>query len=859
MMWGGGGETAVRSLVKISREAPEPSGVSSGLGELQLGPPNPAERKTMEEIQALLRNPDVRTSDVDQVLHLHLGALASLACSHLSVLTMCVSSPDFNAGKARGLSWNLLNSFRTYIESEINDPTGPDKFPAPPVSVADEAVRRLARQPNPAILRLGCQVFQLELSDGRYDQEVELLVREGSYKAACETAVCLQRFHFPLETFCLPLLLMGNTSTMENYLDKSPELQSQLVQFLDRLGAGEFTVSDLIFSYPGVKPSGASKLVSKPLDKLIKKYAARWSLPDSLYPQSKDRWAKVDLSFWVRQMFSNSNNFELEQENWREIVTSKVGDDKLLQEYLVSQVFSYNAAEGNYLAGKFNTKLWYPGAGGGQTEPMAGSEQAQNIKSPGKVEVEYYRLPFSEEKICLVNTREKFLQFLSCLESLASVPGRHIGLDAEHFQDKLSLLQISLEEEIYLLDWEDLPPVLEQEDYTALRDKVLLNTNLLIVGFGVLGDMKLLARSLPGCEDLTKVGRNVLDLERVRARLCQLLAVEVRPTRGLAGLCHSVLGQPLRKTEQISDWSRRPLRPSQITYAALDAFSCWKIFQVLNLRAQELSQEGTFLEIVSSQLHKTEAGKKKTEKPKRSRKEARAELEVSVPDLVAPLFTSPRPPGEVRLVCDDMLQGLCRKLRMFGVDCLALENGQDHLDCVSLAAGEEGRFVVSRGAAAARIMKRLQPGQCLAVTSNELDLQVEEVFRYFNIQADSTNLFSRCVLCNADQYYELSQNLLARLADNKARDVVEGEEEEEVWETVLVTNNHSGQERSGRVNLVTGLLETGVAVQVEKVARSTISTYQQFWVCGQCGKVYFEGSHWVAANDRAKSLLTNKE
>ena len=75
MMWGGGGgrETAVRSLVKLSREAPEPSGVTSVLEEVELGPTNLAERKTMEDIVTLLRNPDVKTSDVDKVLHAHLG------------------------------------------------------------------------------------------------------------------------------------------------------------------------------------------------------------------------------------------------------------------------------------------------------------------------------------------------------------------------------------------------------------------------------------------------------------------------------------------------------------------------------------------------------------------------------------------------------------------------------------------------------------------------------------------------------------------------------------------------------------------------------------------------------------------
>jgi len=47
---------------------------------------------------------------------------------------------------------------------------------------------------------------------------------------------------------------------------------------------------------------------------------------------------------------------------------------------------------------------------------------------------------------------------------------------------------------------------------------------------------------------------------------------------GLSGLTASVLGRPLQKAEQISDWARRPLRSSQLTYAALDAFVGLEIF-----------------------------------------------------------------------------------------------------------------------------------------------------------------------------------------------------------------------------------------------------------------------------------------
>ena len=62
----------------------------------------------------------------------------------------------------------------------------------------------------------------------------------------------------------------------------------------------------------------------------------------------------------------------------------------------------------------------------------------------------------------------------------------------------------------------------------------------------------------------------------------------------------------------------------------------------------------------------------------------------------------------------------------------------------------------------------------------------------------------------------------------------------------------------GRVNVMTGDTDEGVNIQVETMAMSTIDKYQQFWICGQCGKVYFEGSHWEKATEQAKNLIKDQ-
>lgn len=64
------------------------------------------------------------------------------------------------------------------------------------------------------------------------------------------------------------------------------------------------------------------------------------------------------------------------------------------------------------------------------------------------------------------------------------------------------------------------------------------------------------------------------------SRFCKILPVQ-KGGPSLSTLVHHCLGRPLDKSDQFSNWEKRPLRESQIAYAALDAFCLIQIYDVL--------------------------------------------------------------------------------------------------------------------------------------------------------------------------------------------------------------------------------------------------------------------------------------
>lgn len=85
--------------------------------------------------------------------------------------------------------------------------------------------------------------------------------------------------------------------------------------------------------------------------------------------------------------------------------------------------------------------------------------------------------------------------------------------------------------------------------------------------------------------------------------------------RGLSDLVRRCFGRPLDKSEQMSDWEKRPLRPAQIKYAALDAHVLLELYAKIRDACKELG--------INCELEPCVTGKAEPHRSKMQRKQMR--------------------------------------------------------------------------------------------------------------------------------------------------------------------------------------------------------------------------------------------
>jgi hypothetical protein len=207
-----------------------------------------------------------------------------------------------------------------------------------------------------------------------------------------------------------------------------------------------------------------------------------------------------------------------------------------------------------------------------------------------------FRFDLKESALVYIDSREGLLAFEKSVADCVVM-----GIDTEtqpafqkrtasHFlTHPTSIMQIALRssrgtEDVFIID---LLPCLRDPAYKNSLDTIFLrmlqDATILKVGQGLANDFDELHMSYPSMKAFEEV-HGIVETHS----LVQVLQPEVVRMLSLKALVQQYLHYNLVKTQQCSNWGKRPLNAKQIQYAACDALVLLRLYDAMTCEAEEL-------------------------------------------------------------------------------------------------------------------------------------------------------------------------------------------------------------------------------------------------------------------------------
>ncbi|KAM9735493.1 exonuclease mut-7 homolog isoform 2-T3 [Menidia menidia] len=856
---------------------------------------------------ALLRTEFFELWNKKDLQTLHLAALQGF--SKLSeplggLLTILESCPGKQRGRSHTLGHHILMEFQTWIKEHPQVKLS--SLPAQHAGALQRQALGFLTDTQPNFADSLINIYQLKSLDPSVLRlHIVKLQAFHCYKEAAMLGIKLElQNELSLEEMCIPLIFQDKLSLAESYVTGHPQLQQQLVKLLDSWCHPSFNIEDVHeqlspFSLPR---NHAAHMQPKMLTRHVIRLVEKFKIDQGMCPNALHRRRLDSLRFLMYKTFVDKG---MTENNWIDHVQYVVADDPELQVHLVEMLVKYCGLE---KASQWSLRYKIPrhrlpyGVWEKQQELPPDLQQIcrsdlSQIEEWVPSESKFYQVPLTKDKVHFVDSPEA----LKKCRSIVLKEGGIVGVDMEWqptfgcvSAQQVALIQLAVFDQVFLLDLCAREFCQHPETVGFIR-AFFSDRNVLKLGYGMSGDLKCLLvtwhqlseepMKIEGMLDLLGVHQKI---QRSKARRThngpkEVMVGEDCAEKGLSLLVQQVLGRPLDKTEQMSNWEKRPLRMSQIRYAVTDAYCLLDVYSVLSdnpanfglppdLRSVSTSQSETSREKKNKQGKKTKnaAGKEECQGAQR----------VSLPrsdsekDLLCgekPSKDSPPvPPQHLRVVCDNMLQGLGRYLRCLGVDVVMLENTDDHRVAAKLAQAE-GRVILTCGQPFQSLRSQVGEGRCLSLDCSEKAKdQAVRVLRHFNVRPTPRDIFSRCQACNSDQYVAVPRadmiTMLKEkgyLKDHNISDHTSEkscQQEEPELDDILTPGATPQPPRYAaqcRWASLSGLerdtltFPGGSPIQLHTVPPGLLPRIPLFYVCTRCGKVFWEGSHF----DRVLSMF----
>ncbi|MCD6331305.1 MAG: Mut7-C RNAse domain-containing protein [Thermoplasmata archaeon] len=147
----------------------------------------------------------------------------------------------------------------------------------------------------------------------------------------------------------------------------------------------------------------------------------------------------------------------------------------------------------------------------------------------------------------------------------------------------------------------------------------------------------------------------------------------------------------------------------------------------------------------------------------------------------------------MKFICDVMLGTLAKWLRILGFDTKYSRDFED--DEILRIAEEENRIVLTRDKLLANKAKK-----AVYINERSLDEQIKRVLNELKIDVDEGKILTRCILCNVR---------VKRIEKEKVKG---------------------------------------------KVPPHVFEIHDEFWICPNCKRIYWAGTHWQNMEEKIKEI-----
>ncbi|XP_077822961.1 exonuclease mut-7 homolog isoform X20 [Macaca mulatta] len=666
------------------------------------------------------------------------------------------------------------------------------------------AIRVLTESP-PSLVAPLTSIFQLQDADRScLLVHVHRLHQEGRFREAVMLGTTLKlQPELDVEKMSVPLLLQDKVALVERYVAGFPDLQRRLLALMDSWCQPGFDIKDVARQYPEVTSLSLEKLSPKVLSRQVLRLQERYGVAPALCPNAAMWQRLAALRHLCHKRFVEKS---LSQENWADHVRGLVEQSPWLQEQLSQLLVSHGdpVTAARCAMGLSLPEERLPAAVAVELRQL--SLQGRAAEADSRLEVKdvkdrYYQLPIPRENIHLLASWEDLTRY----EGALLQPHQVVGVDLEWTpvfvaggRPRPSLLQVAVEGRVFLLDVLALsqPPTGQgAQAFSRLVAQLLSDPSITKLGYGMVGDLQKLGASCPALAHVEKQILGGVDLLLVHRQM----RVTNMPTsgtdrakglRGLSLLVQQVLGTALDKTQQLSNWDRRPLCEEQLIYAAADAYCLLEVHQAL------------------------------------CREPARFHLSEDLAGSRRPRHTerpgAQKPPGLQKASASAAPRQVAR---------------------------QEGRIILTSGQPFHKLRAQVGAGRCLSVDcSLKAQQQAKAVLKHFNVRVTHADIFSRCQACNCDQYLKVSRDMMKQLmwlSSHQEGPRSSGPAPEAAPGGCTYDRPCRWLQAADLRAETPDMLTNGTRLQLAGVPVGVLRTpgLRHFYCCTRCGKVFWDGSH----------------